>query len=163
MNCKNCQKPITANYCPNCGQKADVSRVNFQYVAKELTEGVFQLEYGLFYTIRELFIRPGATIRSFLAGQRKRYFKPIAFTLLLSTLYVLISEFAEVDTFLTEAMNGIAAGLSDNNSEATLAVSLIQWLAKNHAATTLLLLPCMHLPLGWHLEVRAITILSIWY
>lgn len=144
MNCKNCDYPLQGNFCANCGQSARVARINLPNFLRELTEGVFQINRGFFHTLRALFVRPGLAIREYLAGKRKRHFKPIAYALTLSTVYFLFSQLTETGTLANDFAKGYANGLdlsdSKNNQMATL-----EWFAKNYAYTTLLLLPVFSL------------------
>ena len=77
MNCKNCDKIVDGNFCAHCGQNIKVDKLNLPNFLTEVSDSVFQLNGGLFYTIKELFVRPGHTIREFLIGRRKGHFKPI--------------------------------------------------------------------------------------
>jgi len=110
--CKNCEEPVQQNFCSNCGQKTKVDRINLSNLVSDLMEDVFQLNRGLFFTIRELFIRPGEMITGFLEGHRKNYFKPIAYAIVLSTFYYLVSKAAGGVTFLNDFMEGMSEGAS---------------------------------------------------
>ncbi len=98
MICKNCEYSYEGKYCPECGQKASVKRFSF---LKFLQEGIFrdilQLERGFFYTMRELFLQPGVSMRAYLKGRRKPFFNPIAMLLLMGSLYYIIEGFAVVN------------------------------------------------------------------
>jgi len=140
MNCKNCNQSLNSNFCAHCGQSAKVSRINFTSFASELSGSIFQINRGLFYTIKELFVRPGHSIREYLEGKRKNHFKPIAYAFTLSTIYFLLSRLFESPTFINDAMEGFAIGVSDTG-EGAHGLKIIEWFAKNYAYTILLLLP----------------------
>ena len=91
MKCKNCDQNIDTNFCPNCGQSAKVGEINLSYFLQEMTDSLFQINRGFFFTMRELFIRPGESIREYLSGKRNNHFTPIAYVLTLSTIYSTIS------------------------------------------------------------------------
>jgi len=150
MICKNCEYNFKGNFCSNCGQDAKVQRVNLGYLQKEIVNSVFQVNRGILYTLKELFVRPGHSIREFLNGKRKRHFKPLAFVLLVSTVYVLLTYFAGTKTYLGDALSGMADGFntygesretSDNDKKVTTISWFFKKMANNHAFTTLLLLP----------------------
>lgn len=140
MQCKNCENSIDGKFCSNCGQKSNVDRINFSNFSREITESVFQVNKGLFYTIRELFVRPGKSIRGFLNGKRKNHFKPIAFALLLSTLYFFITRITNQDTWMDDMVSGIMDAESERESGIVISTTFI-WFSKNFAYSSLLLLP----------------------
>jgi hypothetical protein len=55
------------------------------------------LEKGIFYTIRELLIRPGQNIRLYLNHNRSRLVKPIIFIIVTSLVYSLINNFFHIE------------------------------------------------------------------
>ncbi|WP_075351023.1 DUF3667 domain-containing protein [Algoriphagus marinus] len=142
MDCKNCGSSVTGNYCSNCGQASKVTKINLPNFLNELSESIFQVNRGFFHTIWALFFRPGNTIREFLDGKRKNYYKPIPFVLVLSTVYFLISQLAEQNTLIEDVISGFFAYKATEGSE--LPASL-QWFSANYAYTTLLLIPIFSL------------------
>jgi hypothetical protein len=84
--CKNCGNPFEGNYCSYCGQKANVKRFMLKNLHGEFIHGFFHIHHGLLFTIKELFIRPGLSIRGYLAGKRVTYFNPFAYLVLISIL-----------------------------------------------------------------------------
>lgn len=91
-NCLNCGNSFEGNYCNDCGQKHNVTRITWKELFHNVPHMLFHLDDGFFYTIRQLLLDPGQTIREYLEGKRKRYFNPFVMLLLLaglcSTLYV---------------------------------------------------------------------------
>lgn len=86
-NCKNCENEFAGNYCNNCGQSAHTHPINWHYVGHDIQHGVFHVDRGILYTLKELILRPGISIRAFLAGRRVDYFKPTAMVFILATIY----------------------------------------------------------------------------
>jgi hypothetical protein len=70
--CKNCGLRFEGAYCPGCRQAAATSRISWNFLYHR----------GVWYTIRELTVRPGYTIAGYLAGKRERYFNPMLFLIL---------------------------------------------------------------------------------
>lgn len=92
-SCKNCNKELTSgqNYCPECGQNTDIHRINFHFLLHEVQHGIFHVDGGILYTIKELFTRPGHSIREYLEGKRKKHFKPVLLIMILGTITALIN------------------------------------------------------------------------
>lgn len=86
-HCKNCNHTFTGNYCNNCGQAAETHRLDFHYLAHDIQHGLFHIDRGIFYTAKELFTRPGNSIREFIDGKRVNHFKPISLLIILASVY----------------------------------------------------------------------------
>lgn len=87
--CKNCQSELNGNFCSFCGQKADTHRINFKFLLHEIQHGVFHVDKGILFTLKELFTRPGKMINGYLQGKRVSHFKPVALVFILGTLVFL--------------------------------------------------------------------------
>lgn len=81
MRCKNCNERITGsnNYCPYCGQKSDVQRLNFQQLIKDLWIAFSNTDRGILLLVRQLVYRPGNVARDYVSGRRKTYFNPFSY------------------------------------------------------------------------------------
>lgn len=95
-NCKNCDIPVKYNYCSNCGQAVQLKRVDSHYVVHEI-QHVIHFEKGIFYTIKELLIRPGENIREFITDNRSRLIKPTIFIIITSLIYTSINHFFHIE------------------------------------------------------------------
>lgn len=142
--CKNCGEIIDGNYCSHCGQKTSVGKITASNILDEVATSVFQINRGFFFTVMALFKRPGSAIKEYLDGQRKKYFKPIAYVLTLSTVYFLVSRATGQNTWMGDIITGWSNGIieSDENIDVPL---VLRWFSKNFAYTTLLLLPVFSL------------------
>lgn len=146
MTCKNCGHPISGNYCTHCGQSAKVNKITFTNFLEDISEGVFQVNKGFFYTFKELSVRPGHSIKAFLKGKRKRHFKPIAYVLTLSTLYFLVSQLIDQPTWIDDGISGFVGAVFDEEQRSdSTALKVLTWFSKNYAYVTLLLLPLFSL------------------
>lgn len=76
-HCLNCNNVLNDNFCSKCGQSARTSRVNAKHLVEELQYGLLHINKGLLYTTKELLLRPGLTIKNYLAGKRVKYTKPL--------------------------------------------------------------------------------------
>ncbi len=151
MNCKNCGKVVTEAFCPYCGQSTTVDKINVPNFLKEVSGSLFQINRGLLFTIRELFVRPGLGIRNYLEGKRKPYFKPIAYAFTLSTIYFLITRLFGSETFINAFATGWSNGATNEEIEGK-GIQMLDWFIGNYGYTVLLLLPVFSL--ASHLAFR---------
>lgn len=89
--CKNCDNQFDGNYCGKCGQKATVER----FTLKEIFHGVYEyfvhVDRGFFKLAIDLVTRPGEIARNYLSGQRKKYYNPITFLILVTAVTVFLN------------------------------------------------------------------------
>jgi len=93
--CKNCNEPISGNFCSNCGQPATLRRIDGRYIIHEIKE-ILCGNRGFVYTIKKMLTTPGESVRSFLAKDRYRFVKPITFVIITSLIYALINHFFRI-------------------------------------------------------------------
>ena len=96
MNCKNCVSKLHGNYCAQCGHAAKLKRIDGQFILHEI-EHVLHFEKGLFFTIRELLIRPGKSVREYISENRSRLVKPIIFIIVTSLIYTLMEHLFHIE------------------------------------------------------------------
>lgn len=82
--CKNCQQMHQDNFCSHCGQKTKTVRLNWNYIKDEANYTLLHFNKGLLFTIKELFTRPGDTIREFIDGKRINHYKPLLLVFVLA-------------------------------------------------------------------------------
>lgn len=87
VTCKNCNQIYAGNFCNNCGQQSDTHRLNLHFIWHDIQHAFFHFDKGVLYTAKELFTRPGDSIREFVEGKRVKHFKPISLVIILATLY----------------------------------------------------------------------------
>lgn len=102
MECKNCNTFFEGNFCNNCGQKSGVERFKITNLPGEFLHGFFHVHGGLIYTIKELFIRPGVTLRGYISGRRVDYFNPFTFLVLISLAGGFVYKWSGVPDHLNE-------------------------------------------------------------
>ena len=90
--CKNCGASLSGNFCANCGQKSEIHRVTFGHFAHEFFHAFTHTDKGILLLIKELVTRPGHVAREYLEGKRKKYFNPLTFLIILSSLYAYFGE-----------------------------------------------------------------------
>ena len=94
--CKNCNEPVNGNYCSNCGKAANLKRIDGRFIIREIASA-FNAERGWLYTLKELLIRPGESIRRYITEDRSWFVKPIAFVIITSLIYTLVSNYFHID------------------------------------------------------------------
>lgn len=96
MNCKNCNTEVNSTFCPDCGQPPNLKRIDGHYIIHEI-EHIIHFERGILFTIKELCLKPGRTIRKFITENRSRLVKPVIFIIVTSLIYTLVSRFFHIE------------------------------------------------------------------
>lgn len=130
--CKNCGTLFTGNYCNNCGQSAETHEINFHFLWHDIQHGLFHFDKGVLYTFKELFTRPGHSIRDYIQGKRIKHFKPISLTILIATLYALVYHLFHLNLF--EYSNTEAFEKIDGNK-------LNEWIFNHYSVVALATIP----------------------
>lgn len=128
--CKNCHQSFSGNYCNNCSQPADTHRLDLHFIWHDIQHGLMHFDKGILYSAKELFIRPGNSIREYIEGQRVNHFKPISLVIVLATLYGLLYHFFHIN------LMGTSSPDSTIDSE-----KFNEWLATHFAWVTLATIP----------------------
>ena len=99
MNCINCGTPVTAKFCPNCGQRAIIKRITFKESWFDFWSRVYGFD-GMFpRTLRDLTIRPGTVAKKFIEGNRALYYGPVGYFFLMITVCLLVFSLMNIDFF----------------------------------------------------------------
>ena len=88
--CLNCGTEFERNFCPECGQSAETGRFTMRFIFENLIAAFTSKDGGLWFTLKNLFIRPGAMIVDNLNGKRRRYFSPFPLLFFALTIYILL-------------------------------------------------------------------------
>ena len=94
--CKNCNEPLNGNYCSNCGQPAELKRIDGRYIINEIGDFLFANK-GMIYTIKKVLINPGESVRRFIKEDRYRFVKPITFLFITTLVYTLACYLFHID------------------------------------------------------------------
>lgn len=129
--CKNCENIFEGNYCNNCGQDAHTHPINWHYLSHDIQHGIFHVDKGLLFSLKELYTRPGATIREFIAGKRVKHFKPVAMVFLLATIYGFFYNYLGIELMPVDGNGTNKVDISDVN----------HWIATHYAIATLAYIP----------------------
>ncbi len=100
-HCLNCDTALQGSYCHQCGQKASTHRITFgKFIQHDLLHGIFHLDKGILYTLKQLVYRPGYAAKGFIAGQRVAHYNIIALFIITVVLRTLVNhQISEADLF----------------------------------------------------------------
>lgn len=132
--CKNCGEQVHDKYCSHCGQLARTDRINLHYMLHELQHSVLHVDKGIFYTIKELLIRPGYAIRDYLEGKRVYHFKPFAFILILGAIYAFIIHLSNKYPEAYLFQGGINSASESNKI-------ILEWIYSHYSLVMFILIP----------------------
>lgn len=118
---------MSEKICPNCGQSDKPRRIDFHYVKHEI-EHVLHFEKGILFTIKELLIRPGESIREFISDDRNRLVKPIIFVIITSLIYTLLNHFFHIEE----------GYVSYDGLEKSVLVKILGWFQANYGYMNIL-------------------------
>lgn len=130
MICKNCKFVFEGNFCNNCGQSSETHKLNLHFIWHDIQHGLFHFDKGIFYSLKELYSRPGHSIREFIQGKRVNHFKPVSMVVVLATLYGLLYHSFEINLFSSGEKDIPHLNLDINH-----------WVAKHYSWLTIVMLP----------------------
>lgn len=137
--CLNCNAVITGRFCSTCGQAADTHRINWHFLLHDLQHGILHVDKGIFFTVKELFTRPGKTIREYLSGKRIRHFKPFSLVLILAGIYGFITHYLHIN-ILANNIQVTGEGEQVIKFKATVEQAT-HWIQNHYAVLSLLQIP----------------------
>ena len=91
--CLNCGTEFEGKFCPECGQSAETGRFTMKFIWENLLAAFLSKDGGIWFTLKNLFTRPGAMIVEILNGKRRRYFSPFPMLFFALTVYILLASF----------------------------------------------------------------------
>ena len=115
--CLNCGTEFEGKFCPECGQSADTERFTWRFIIDNLQAAVLGKDGGIWFTVKNLFSRPGAMIVEILNGKRKSYFSPFPMLFFVLAIYVLILSFTGSHNAFREIENELLRPESSENVE----------------------------------------------
>jgi hypothetical protein len=95
--CLNCGSSVAEKYCGNCGQKSTTHRYSFKhFIEHDFIHGVWHVDKGVVFTIKELLTNPGHSIRGFILGKRANFFNFITLILLILGISSIVSHYTSI-------------------------------------------------------------------
>jgi hypothetical protein len=139
MDCINCGKEITNNFCANCGQRSNVKRINFKEGWLDFWSRVYGFD-GMFpRTLKDLTIRPGEVARTYINGNRIKYYGPVGYFFFMITVCLLIFSLIGVD--YAEYMRGIQKNFSFPQGQGKTFERVIKFITENLKVFAFLIIP----------------------
>ena len=126
QHCHNCGTAFSDNFCPRCGQRAEVGRVGW----KSLKENIALLwgmdSRSLSYTLFQLLTRPGYLVRDYISGRRQVSFPPVKMLVIVSLFMVIFESVFHLENevmsihFNIPEIDNVIKWFNDNKSWGTL-------------------------------------------
>lgn len=138
--CINCKKSVDSPYCPQCGQPNPPQRISLGQISADIqgraygTNGLFQR------TLRDLFIKPGHVVTTYIAGNRVTYSRPVGYFLLMITVLLVLINLLNFDYAEFLEISNPTEGLTDSG-QVKLQHDMYQFLTNNLRLMLLLLIP----------------------
>ncbi len=109
--CLNCGETVTGNYCSNCGQKFQPTKLPLRIYLEDSVETLFNIDNRVFKTLKDLFVKPGKITKDYIAGQRATYLPPLRIYISISVLYFFLAIITEsTQVFLVNLSPGEEGG-----------------------------------------------------
>ena len=125
-HCHNCGTEFADNFCPRCGQRAEVGRVGWNAIRENIAL-LWEMDNRSFiYTLFQLLTRPGYLVRDYISGRRQVSFPPVKMLVIVSVVSVLFESVFHLDNevltinFNTPELDNIIKWFNDNKSWGTL-------------------------------------------
>jgi hypothetical protein len=126
QRCHNCGTEFSDNYCPRCGQRAEVGRVGWSSIKENIALLWGMDSRSFVYTLFQLLTRPGYLVRDYISGRCQVSFPPVKmlvivslFTFIVESAFHLDNEILTLKTNITE-IDKIIKWFNDNKSWGTL-------------------------------------------
>lgn len=91
-NCKNCNDPLplSAKFCPACGQSVRLLTRPWFEVIRELLDELFDFDGRMFISLHLLLAKPGFLSHEYNRGRRKAYTPPLRMYLVISLVFFFV-------------------------------------------------------------------------
>lgn len=126
QHCHNCGTAFSDNFCPRCGQRAEVGRVGWDSL-KENIALLWGLDLrSLSYTLFQLLTRPGYLVRDYISGRRQVSFPPVKMLVVVSLFMVIFESVFHLENevvsihFNIPEIDNVIKWFNDNKSWGTL-------------------------------------------
>ena len=159
QHCYNCDNDFSGNFCPICGQRAEVERVGWKSIKDNVAILWGMDSRSLGYTLLQLLGRPGYLVRDYISGRRQVSFPPVKMLVIVCLFVVIVESVFHVKNdviglkFDIQEVDDIIAWINSQKSWATLFLQcfyiLPTWLVFRYAPGY----PRHTLPEGFFLQV----------
>jgi hypothetical protein len=142
--CKNCHASVNAKFCSHCGQSTDTHPINAHFLWHDIQHGLLHYEKGIPYTAKELFTRPGHSIREYIEGKRIHHFKPISLILILAGVFGFFYHYFHINL-----VHSFSEATSETDSKLVNFASINEWIGTHYAVVALVKIPFWSLATFW--------------
>jgi hypothetical protein len=98
--CLNCKTETIGKFCYNCGQSSSVHRYTMKHLfSHDLIHGIYHVDHGILFTLKELILRPGNSIREHIQGNRTSLFHGISMIIVLLACIHFVEGFALIKKY----------------------------------------------------------------
>jgi Protein of unknown function (DUF3667) len=151
-SCANCDRAVDGpdqKFCPACGQPTSAHRIDWHFLGHELEHSVLHMDRGIFYSLKNLMLRPGHLMRDYIEGRRAHQVKPLLVLMIMAAVVVFLAKYFLEGDVVGSAISVGGADAARTNVDKPLDPKLIistfaavkDWMNQHYAASTLLLLP----------------------
>ena len=134
-HCHNCGTAFSGNFCPLCGQRAEVGRVGWNSIRENITLLWGLDSRSLTYTLVQLLGRPGYLVRDYISGHRQVSFPPVKMLVIVSLFMVVFESVFHLENDVID--------LNFKNKEI---IEVVKWMNAQKSWTTLLIQSILILP-----------------
>ena len=159
QHCHNCGTEFADNFCPRCGQRAEVGRVGWNSIRENIAILWGLDSRSLSYTLVQVLGRPGFLVRDYISGHRQVSFPPVKMLVIVCLFVVIFESVFHLENdvltikFNVKEVDDIIAWINAQKSWATLLIQSIlilpTWLVFRFAPGY----PRHTLPEGFFLQV----------
>lgn len=111
-DCLNCGTFVTGNYCTNCGQKFQPTKLPLKLFLEDAVETLFNIDNRILKTIKDLFTKPGKITKFYIEGKRASYLPPLRIYLSISIVYFLLIQLVDSTQVFFINFSGDEEGMS---------------------------------------------------
>ncbi|PID63074.1 MAG: hypothetical protein CR986_00400 [Ignavibacteriae bacterium] len=126
--CRKCGAELADDFCSKCGNPKTLKRIDGSYVLSEIVS-VLNFDKGIFYTIKELLIRPGKNVHEFIHTDRNRLVKPVIFVIVCSLIYTIAQQFLKFEDGYVNA-----GGFGDSA-----VTNIYKWIQNNYGYSNIIM------------------------
>ncbi len=122
QHCENCGTEFADNFCPRCGQRAEVGRVGWKSIKESIALLWGMDSRSLGYTLFQLLTRPGYLVRDYISGRRLVSFPPVKMLVIVSLFAVIFESVFHLENevktlqFDVPEIDNVVKWFNDNKS-----------------------------------------------
>ena len=143
MQCIVCNASAEANYCQQCGNKVNASRLTFKSVFTDFYQRVFGFESRFGHTLIDLTVAPGKVVKAYINGNRIQYMSPVGYLFWLVTVYMILLSLFDIQ--LSDLVQTMATVPDQpaNREQVRQTIELQGWIQENFRAIPFIMIPFM--------------------